>query len=212
VPPGGRILGVPASVDCDYAGERIMRRLTRITFVWRWTLRTMMAASVCTPAIVAVIERAHRAAAKIDYELTSARRLKTASGGPMPTLVTSVPWLGCASIVTTGNPSIRRWRRRHRSTSGGRWQPIVPYPSIADRSSRCILSARLVAIADSFDAMTTDRPYRSAMPVEDALSELLCVAGTQLDEHLVRTFVDLVLRGEIVPLDVQARPTDSPRS
>ena len=74
------------------------------------------------------------------------------------------------------------------------------------------LSARLVAIADSFDAMTTDRPYRRAMPVEDALSELLRVAGTQLDEHLVRTFVDLVMRGEIVLLDVQARPMDSPRS
>jgi HD-GYP domain-containing protein (c-di-GMP phosphodiesterase class II) len=74
------------------------------------------------------------------------------------------------------------------------------------------LSARLIEIADSFDAMTTDRSYRRAMPVEDAGSELLRVAGTQLDEHLVRTFVDLVMRGQIVLLDVQAHPTDSPRS
>jgi hypothetical protein len=94
-----------------------------------------------------------------------------------------------------------------RALAADRAVPVDSGPKL-----RCILSARLVAIADKFDAMTTDRPYRSAMPVEDALSELLRVAGTQLDEHLVRTFVDLVLRGEIVPLDVQARPTDSPRS
>jgi HD-GYP domain-containing protein (c-di-GMP phosphodiesterase class II) len=71
------------------------------------------------------------------------------------------------------------------------------------------LGARLIAVADSFDAMTTDRPYRRTMPVQDAVSELER-GGTQLDERLVRLFVDLVARGAIVLLDVPVGPSDLP--
>jgi len=52
--------------------------------------------------------------------------------------------------------------------------------------------ARLIAVADVFDAMTTDRPYRPALTQEDALSHLESVAGSQLDPHLTVAFVDLV--------------------
>ena len=52
--------------------------------------------------------------------------------------------------------------------------------------------ARLIAIADVFDAMTTDRPYRAALTEEDALSHLEQVAGSQLDPDLTAVFVDLV--------------------
>jgi putative nucleotidyltransferase with HDIG domain len=61
------------------------------------------------------------------------------------------------------------------------------------------LGARVVAVADTFDAMTTDRPYRAALSADTAIRELVRVAGTQLDERLVLAFAELVVRGEIVP-------------
>lgn len=61
------------------------------------------------------------------------------------------------------------------------------------------IGARVIAVADTFDAMTTDRPYRRALSSETAIAELVRVAGTQLDEKLVLAFAELVVRGEIVP-------------
>jgi putative nucleotidyltransferase with HDIG domain len=61
------------------------------------------------------------------------------------------------------------------------------------------LGARVIAVADSFDAMTTDRPYRRAMTAQHAVDELVRVAGTQLDAAMVGAFAALVARGEIVP-------------
>jgi len=49
---------------------------------------------------------------------------------------------------------------------------------------------RLLAVADGFDAMTSDRPYRAGMPKEKALEVLLECAGTQWDKELVKAFVE----------------------
>ena len=54
------------------------------------------------------------------------------------------------------------------------------------------LHARIAAIADAWDAMTTDRPYRKAMPVEVAAERLVEAAGTQLDPELVPLFVRIM--------------------
>jgi len=43
------------------------------------------------------------------------------------------------------------------------------------------LEARIIAVADSYDAMTTERPYRKALTKEEAIKELLKNAGTQFD-------------------------------
>jgi HD-GYP domain-containing protein (c-di-GMP phosphodiesterase class II) len=43
------------------------------------------------------------------------------------------------------------------------------------------LESRIIAVADTFDAMTSDRPYRAAMPRAMALAEIERVAGSQLD-------------------------------
>jgi HD-GYP domain-containing protein (c-di-GMP phosphodiesterase class II)/methyl-accepting chemotaxis protein len=59
-----------------------------------------------------------------------------------------------------------------------------------------LLESRILAIADSFDAMTSDRPYRQARSVEDALQELIDNAGTQFDPAIVPVFVDLFVSGE----------------
>lgn len=54
------------------------------------------------------------------------------------------------------------------------------------------LMARVLAIADSFDAMTSDRPYRKAMAIDAALMELHYNAGKQFDPKLVEVFVSLM--------------------
>lgn len=50
------------------------------------------------------------------------------------------------------------------------------------------LEGRIVSVADAFDAMTTDRPYRRAIPTEIALAELDRSAGTQFDPEIVAAF------------------------
>jgi two-component system cell cycle response regulator len=50
------------------------------------------------------------------------------------------------------------------------------------------LGARIVAVCDSFDAMTTTRAYRAAMPISEALDELERCAGTQFDPRVVAAF------------------------
>jgi PAS domain S-box-containing protein/diguanylate cyclase (GGDEF)-like protein len=54
------------------------------------------------------------------------------------------------------------------------------------------LGARIIAVCDSYDAMTSDRPYRKAMGQEEALSELRNCAGTQFDPEVVEAFAKAV--------------------
>ncbi len=54
------------------------------------------------------------------------------------------------------------------------------------------LPARCLAIADTFEALVHDRPFRRALEPQDALLELQQVAGTQLDASLVKCFVEQV--------------------
>jgi putative two-component system response regulator len=51
------------------------------------------------------------------------------------------------------------------------------------------LISRILAIADSFDAMTSDRPYRSAMPAAKAIEEVKRCSGTQFDPVVVEAFL-----------------------
>lgn len=51
------------------------------------------------------------------------------------------------------------------------------------------LGARILAVADAFDAMTSDRPYREAMSKETAISRLKAASGTQFDPQLVEAFL-----------------------
>jgi response regulator RpfG family c-di-GMP phosphodiesterase len=58
------------------------------------------------------------------------------------------------------------------------------------------LGARIIAVADTFDAMTTDRPYRKALPVGEAVAELRSCSGTQFDPQVVRTFIEIAKKME----------------
>ncbi len=62
------------------------------------------------------------------------------------------------------------------------------------------LIARILAVADAFSAMTTTRPYRKALDVKEALSRLGDAAGTQLDEALVKAFIEGLERAANPPL------------
>jgi diguanylate cyclase (GGDEF)-like protein/PAS domain S-box-containing protein len=55
------------------------------------------------------------------------------------------------------------------------------------------IESRIIAIADSFDAMTSDRPYRKALSKEQAIYELIQNSNTQFDSKLVEVFISNVL-------------------
>ena len=59
------------------------------------------------------------------------------------------------------------------------------------RANEIPLGARIVAIADAYDAMTHDRPYKLAMSHDAAIAELKLHSGTQFDPELVLLFCDL---------------------
>jgi HD-GYP domain-containing protein (c-di-GMP phosphodiesterase class II) len=72
------------------------------------------------------------------------------------------------------------------------------------------IEARIVCCCDAFSAMTTDRSYRNAMPVEAALLELEMCAGTQFDPAVAEALVEIVEGGHSsLPLPA-ARLTSSP--
>jgi len=76
------------------------------------------------------------------------------------------------------------------------------------------LIARILAVGDAFSAMTTTRPYRKALDVREALKRLEDAAGSQLDEQLVRLFVDGIETAPDAPLpgmDVAAAALWTPR-
>jgi two-component system cell cycle response regulator len=66
------------------------------------------------------------------------------------------------------------------------------------------LGARVVGVCDAFDAMITSRPYRKAMPLEQAIAELRACAGTQFDPRVVDAFC-----AEIASLPYQYGPASA---
>jgi putative two-component system response regulator len=77
------------------------------------------------------------------------------------------------------------------------------------------LVGRIVAVADVFDALTNDRPYKSAWPVEQALAEIERGAGSQFDPRVVAAFLtmhkDAVADEESASSQESARTIDASR-
>lgn len=59
------------------------------------------------------------------------------------------------------------------------------------------LVASLISVADAFDAMTTDRPYRKALNYQEAVEEIKKGKGRQFDPLMAGAFIDLYLEGKI---------------
>ena len=61
--------------------------------------------------------------------------------------------------------------------------------------------ARIIAVADTFDAMYSSRPYRKKMKLEDVIAEINRVKGTQLSEEVVEVVNKLYEDGEFEKLN-----------
>ena len=71
------------------------------------------------------------------------------------------------------------------------------------------LMARIVSVADTFDAMTTDRPYQRAMKFEDAVERIKSFVGTRYDERVVTAFAQACEEGQIRPGSVRLKKRGS---
>ncbi len=79
---------------------------------------------------------------------------------------------------------ISNWLRTHHEKWDG-----TGYPN-GLKGEEIPLSGRIIALADTYDAMTSDRPYRKALSHETAIEEIRKCSGTQFDPVLAQLFVD----------------------
>jgi HD-GYP domain-containing protein (c-di-GMP phosphodiesterase class II) len=59
------------------------------------------------------------------------------------------------------------------------------------------IEARVISVADVYDSLTSDRPYRRAMSTFDAKEVIVKGSGTDFDPQVVNAFVDAFRRGEL---------------
>jgi putative nucleotidyltransferase with HDIG domain len=100
--------------------------------------------------------------------------------------------IGAAMLA--GFPQFRTGARYVRSHH--EWYDGSGYPDGLERGEIPI-GARIIAVADAYDAMTTDRPYRRALPHAEAVRRIWAGAGTQWDPRVVERFLELL--GETAP-------------
>ena len=93
------------------------------------------------------------------------------------------PELGARILSGANLDDISAWVLAHHERPDGRG---YPYGLAADQIP---LEARVLAVADSYEAMTSDRVYRPGMPREEAIAELQRCAGSQFDAKVVEAFV-----------------------
>ena len=90
--------------------------------------------------------------------------------------------IGAAMVAALGEPELTAVVRHHHERIDGRGYPA----GLA--AAEIPLGARIVAVADTFDAVTSSRPYRPAIGEDEALELLDREAGTQLDPRVVTVF------------------------
>jgi diguanylate cyclase (GGDEF)-like protein/putative nucleotidyltransferase with HDIG domain len=98
------------------------------------------------------------------------------------------PEIGAQILSARGFEDIRSWILAHHERPDGKG-----YPN-GLRDGEIPLEARILAVADAYEAMTADRPYRSAVQFEAARAELLRCAGTQFDSRVVSALLSGLAR------------------
>lgn len=71
------------------------------------------------------------------------------------------------------------------------------------------IGARVIAVADVYDALTSDRPYRKAMTREKACEHLLTLAGTHLDQAVVRAFLTVLPACDVKLAEIEGGQVDT---
>ena len=94
------------------------------------------------------------------------------------------PQIGYRMLESLGVQPVAAWVLHHHE----RWDG-AGYPNKL-AGDQIPLGARIIFVADAFDAMTSDRAYRRAIPEGDALAELQRCAGTQFDPEVVKALAD----------------------
>jgi diguanylate cyclase (GGDEF)-like protein/putative nucleotidyltransferase with HDIG domain len=95
------------------------------------------------------------------------------------TLVRSHPEIGARMVETTDFDDIRSWILFHHERPDGRGYPE------GYAWEQVPLEARILGVADAYEAMTSDRPYRDALPLDDAVARLRQGAGREFDPQVV---------------------------
>ena len=70
------------------------------------------------------------------------------------------------------------------------------------------LQARIVTVADTFDAMTTTRPYQKAMEIAFVISRIQSLVGSRFEPSVVAAFVRAYEKGDLVPIPVTSPPVE----
>jgi diguanylate cyclase (GGDEF)-like protein/putative nucleotidyltransferase with HDIG domain len=99
------------------------------------------------------------------------------------------PEIGARLLAHPEFDDLRAWVHSHHERPDGRGYPL----GLAGESIP--LEARILAVADAYEAMTADRAYRPSMGDEAARAELEAGAGTQFDPRVVRAFLRVLERG-----------------
>lgn len=102
-------------------------------------------------------------------------------------------------VAAAGLADVAGWVRHHHE----RWDGCG-YPD-ALSGPQIPLESRILSVADALEAMTSERPYRTAMGVEMAAREISASAGTQFDPGIARTVVDLLQKGALRVAGDEAR-------
>ncbi len=119
-------------------------------------------------------------------------------------------------IAKTGALSAEDWAHIHRHPTAGRRRLEATYIKEAGaiveqhherfdgkgyphglKDGEILLEAQIVAVVDAFDAMTSDRPYRSKMTRDEAFSELRRCSGTQFNPEVVEAFIRILESGKV---------------
>ena len=93
------------------------------------------------------------------------------------------PELGARILAGANLDDLSGWVLAHHERPDGRGYPA----GLSD--AEIPLEAKILAVADAFEAMTSERVYRRALPLEEAREELRRCAGTQFDAAIVETFL-----------------------
>jgi diguanylate cyclase (GGDEF)-like protein len=103
------------------------------------------------------------------------------------------PEIGAQVLSGRGLEDLRAWVLAHHERPDGKGYPA----GLADE--HIPLEAKILAVADAFEAMTADRVYREGMGAKAARAELLRCAGTQFDSRVVAAFMAVLDRIEREP-------------